>query len=97
MALGLPFVCFDLQESRRIAEGAAVFVPEGDVTALATAVVALLDDEPARRRLGETGRRRVRDELAWERQTPTYLSAIDASAGGSRVASASSSPRRIVP
>ena len=29
MAFGLPFVCFDLQESRRLAEGAAVARPAG--------------------------------------------------------------------
>ena len=78
MALGLPVVCFDLQESTLLADGAGVFVPAGDVPALATAVVELLDDPVTRKQLGETGRRRIVEELAWERQTPTYLAVLSA-------------------
>lgn len=77
MAFGLPLVCFDLQETRRIAVDAAVFVAPADTAALARAIVTLLDDAEARSRLGCVGRRRVRDELAWERQTPAYLAAIE--------------------
>ncbi len=77
MAFGLPLVCFDLQETRRIAVDAASFVAPGDVDALARMIVALLDDPEARSRLGRVGRERVRDELAWERQTPVYLDAIE--------------------
>jgi glycosyltransferase involved in cell wall biosynthesis len=76
MAHGLPFVSFDLQETRRLAAGCARFVSPGDVDALADAVVALLDDESERRRLGAAGRARVEDALAWERQTATYLRAV---------------------
>jgi glycosyltransferase involved in cell wall biosynthesis len=76
MAFGLPLVCFDLQETRRIADGAAVFVAPADTESLARSIVALLDDAGARERLGSVGRSRVRDDLAWERQTPTYLAAI---------------------
>jgi glycosyltransferase involved in cell wall biosynthesis len=76
MAFGLPLVCFDLQETRRIADGAAVFAAPADTESLARSIVALLDDAAARERLGSVGRSRVRDELAWERQTPTYLAAI---------------------
>jgi glycosyltransferase involved in cell wall biosynthesis len=76
MALGLPFVCFDLKETRRISQDAAVLVPPGDLSALADAVVALLDDAPGRRRLGSQGRSRVEQDLAWERQAPVYLAAV---------------------
>jgi glycosyltransferase involved in cell wall biosynthesis len=76
MALGLPVACFDLQESTLLATGAGVFVPAGDVPALAAAVVELLDDPVTRKQLGETGRRRIVEELAWERQTPTYLASL---------------------
>lgn len=77
MAFGLPLVCFDLQETRRIAVDAAAFVAPADTDALARAIVTLLDDAEARSRLGCVGRQRVRDELAWERQTPVYLNAIE--------------------
>ncbi|MDX6309251.1 MAG: hypothetical protein QOI06_2297 [Nocardioidaceae bacterium] len=76
MAFGLPLVCFDLQETRRIAVDAAVFVAPADTAALARSLVALLDDSRARHKLGSVGRARVREELAWERQTPVYLAAI---------------------
>ena len=76
MASGLPFACFDLPETRRLADGAAVLVPPPDVDALAQAVVGLLDDASARGRLAEAGRRAVRDTLAWERQVATYLGAV---------------------
>jgi glycosyltransferase involved in cell wall biosynthesis len=76
MALGLPVVCFDLRESRLLAEGAGVFVRPGDIDELAASVVALLDDPVERKHLGAEGRRRITEELAWERQTPVYLRAV---------------------
>lgn len=76
MAFGLPLVCFDLQESRRIAGDAGVFVAPGDVAELARTIVKLLDDADMRARLGSVGRQRVLDDLGWERQAPVYLSAI---------------------
>ncbi len=76
MALGLPVVCFDLPESRPLGEGAGVFVEPGDVDALAASVVALLDDDVERERLGVEGRRRITEELAWERQTAVYRRAV---------------------
>ena len=41
-------------------------VPERDPAALAAAVVELLGDPERAHRLGDTGRRRVRDELNWD-------------------------------
>lgn len=76
MALGLPFVCFDLQETRRISQDAAVLVPPGDISAFADAVVSLLEDASSRNRLGARGRCRVEEELAWERQAPLYLAVV---------------------
>jgi glycosyltransferase involved in cell wall biosynthesis len=76
MSFGLPFVCFDLLESRRLAEGAAVLVPAGDLERLTDEVIGLLDDPGRRQRLGDHGRRRVEQELAWERQVPAYVAAV---------------------
>jgi glycosyltransferase involved in cell wall biosynthesis len=73
MAHGLAFVCFDLPESRALADGAAVLAPPGDVGAVTNAVLSLLDDDHRRRRLGEAGRLRVENELAWEQQAEVYL------------------------
>lgn len=76
MAQGLPLVCFDLQESKLLADGAGIFTPAGDVQAIAAKVVELLDDPTTRKQLGDTGRRLITEQLAWERQTPIYLRAI---------------------
>lgn len=76
MAFGLPFVCFDIAETRRLASGAALFAPAGDVGALAEALVSVVDAEGPGRGLGEVGRRLVRDTLAWERQARTYLAVV---------------------
>jgi glycosyltransferase involved in cell wall biosynthesis len=75
MAFGLPFVCFDIAETRRLASGAAVLVEAGDVAGLGRALVELVDS-PDRRVLGEVGRRAVEKTLAWERQVPAYLAAV---------------------
>jgi glycosyltransferase involved in cell wall biosynthesis len=76
MGCGLPTVCFDLPETRRISNGAAVLVPPGDTKALANALLRLVDDPQRRRVLGMAGRRYVHDWLAWDRQSSGYLQAI---------------------
>jgi glycosyltransferase involved in cell wall biosynthesis len=76
MAHGLPFVAFDLRETRSIAQGAAAFAPPEDVDALARTIDDLLHDAARREALGRTGRERVRNELAWERQARGYLDVV---------------------
>lgn len=76
MSFGLTFVAFDLPETRRLAEDAAVYVPPGDLDALADSVVGLIDEEPRRRELGTAGRRRVETTLSWESQEAAYLAAV---------------------
>ena len=77
MAFGLPFVAFDLEETRTVAEGAATLVPPGDITRFAAAIDELLGDQRRRAHLGEAGRERVIGELAWDQQEKVYLSVID--------------------
>jgi glycosyltransferase involved in cell wall biosynthesis len=73
MAFGLPFVAFDVAETRIMGRGASVLVPPGDVESYARHVVALLGDATRRFELGETGRKRVKADLSWERQSAAYL------------------------
>ena len=73
MAFGLPFVAFDVEETRVMGRGASALVSPGDVEGYARQIIALLDDATRRFELGETGRERVRAELAWERQSAAYL------------------------
>jgi glycosyltransferase involved in cell wall biosynthesis len=73
MAFELPVVAFDLRETRVSAAEAAVYVEPNDEHAYAAAVVALMDDEPKRARLGKLGRMRVEQDLAWSHQERAYL------------------------
>jgi glycosyltransferase involved in cell wall biosynthesis len=73
MAFELPVVAFDLRETRVSAGDAAVYVEPNDERDYAKAIVALLDDEPRRARMGKLGRARVEQDLAWCYQERSYL------------------------
>jgi len=66
MAMGLPVVSFDLKESRVSAGDAAVYVANDDPRAMGEAIIQLLNDPERRSAMGEVGRARVRDGLAWD-------------------------------
>lgn len=76
LGAGLPLVAYDVQETRRLAEGAGVLVAPGDTETLARELVRLLDHPAERVRLGRVGRQRVQLQLAWERQSEVYLETI---------------------
>ena len=73
MAFGLPFVSFDLAETRALACEAAVYAPPGDVAGFARLIDELLGDPARRAELGQAGRRLVAERVAWDRQEDAYL------------------------
>jgi glycosyltransferase involved in cell wall biosynthesis len=73
MAFELPVVAFDLRETRVSAGEAAIYVTPNDTREYAAAIVDLLDDAPARARLGKAGRIKVEQELAWSHQERAYI------------------------
>lgn len=75
MALGLPVVQYDLVESRRTAEDAALYARPNDPLDMAEKVVRLADAPDERERLGLRGRQRVVERLAWRHQAPELLRA----------------------
>lgn len=78
MALGKPIVQFDLREGRFSAQEAAVYAdPRNQVADFAAKIVLLLDNPDERKRMGEFGRRRVEQELAWEYSVPNLLAAYE--------------------
>ena len=83
MAFGLPVVAFDLRETRVSAAEAAVYAEPNEVPEFAALLVELLDDEPRRRAMGTTGRRRVVDTLAWSHQQEEYVRVFRALTGSS--------------
>jgi glycosyltransferase involved in cell wall biosynthesis len=66
MAMGRPIVSFDLFEARVSAGDAAVYVQPNDELAFAKAIHALLQNPEQRRQMGESGYRRVAQELSWD-------------------------------
>lgn len=78
MALGKPIVQFDLTEGRVSAQDASLYAVRNDPIDLARKLVALLDDEPLRQRMGRAGQERVRTALSWDHEAPRLLAAYDA-------------------
>lgn len=65
MAVGVPVVAFDLEETKVSAADAALYATPNDPRGLAELVMRLLDDPERRRRMGEIGRERVSGPLSW--------------------------------
>ena len=76
MALGKPIVQFNLKEGRFTA-GAASLYSEGEdlVADFAEKILWLLDHPEERKRMGEFGRERVADHLAWNHSVDNLLAA----------------------
>ena len=77
MFFGLPVVAYDLHETRVSAASAGAYARANEERDLARTVVALLDDPARRAAMGESGRRRVRDVLAWDHSVAPLLAAYD--------------------
>ncbi len=75
MAVGIPVVAFDLEETRVSAGDAALYAPPNEPAGLATRIVELLDDPARRERMGALGRARIAGELGWERSAEQLLAA----------------------
>lgn len=82
MAFGKPQVMFDLKEGRASAGDAAVYVSGDSPRALAEAIARVLDDPEARRKMGEVGMRRIREEMNWRRSVESLLAAYRSLRGG---------------
>jgi glycosyltransferase involved in cell wall biosynthesis len=74
LALGKPVVAYDLLESRRTAEDAAVLVPPGDARAFAEQIARIGEDPALRCRLAHSARDRA-GYLTWERSESALLAA----------------------
>lgn len=77
MALGRPVVQFDLTEGRVSAGLASLYARPNDGAELADQIERLLENPTLRRQMGEYGRRRVEEKLAWEFSVPVLLDAYE--------------------
>lgn len=75
MSAGKPIVAFDLRETRRSAEGAALYARVNDVKDFAQKIATFIARPELRESTGRIGRQRIGQELAWDYSTPGLLSA----------------------
>ncbi len=73
MAFELPFVAFDMKETRRLAEAAAVYAKPNDWRDFARLICELLEDPERRAEMGRVGRAKVEQSLAWDHQKNSYV------------------------
>ena len=78
MALGKPIVQFDLIEGRFSSQDASLYARKNDAIDFAQKILYLLDHPEERVKMGECGRKRVENELAWDHEEPKLLAAYEA-------------------
>lgn len=78
MALGKPIVQFDVTEGRFSAQDTSVYAKPNDPVDFGEKIIELIDAEERRQRMGEFGRRRVNECLAWHHEQSKLLAAYDA-------------------
>jgi glycosyltransferase involved in cell wall biosynthesis len=83
MAFGLPFVAFDVTETRALAAGAAAYAPVGAVATFGRLLHELLGDAARREEMGRVGKARVANSIAWDHQEKAYLEVFEALTGSS--------------
>jgi glycosyltransferase involved in cell wall biosynthesis len=77
MALGKAIVQFDVAEGRYSAQQASLYAAANDPIDFGDKIIELIDNPDQRARMGEFGRRRLQDVLAWHHQVPTLHQAYD--------------------
>jgi len=78
MTLGLPFVAFDLEETRRTAGNAGLYAGTANSPReLADNLLLLADDSALRQLMGGIGKARASAELVWDRERDQLLAAYE--------------------
>lgn len=83
MALGKPIVQFESKEGKFSAQEASLYASKQDGAAgFAEKILWLLDRPEERSKMGEFGRKRIEEELAWQYSVPKLLAAYREALGG---------------
>ena len=77
MATGKPVVCFELPEHRFSAQGGAVYARSNDELDMARKILLLMDNPRLRKEVGDEGRARILNKLAWQNQAEALIQAYD--------------------
>lgn len=67
MAMGKPVVAFDLPETHYSAQDAALYATPNRYEEFADKIETLLDNAELRQQMGASGRKRIEEELCWDR------------------------------
>jgi glycosyltransferase involved in cell wall biosynthesis len=78
MAFAKPIVQFDVKEGRISAGEASLYAKPNDALDFAEKILKLIDNPLERVRMGNAGRQRLDNELAWKHQKQSLLRAYDA-------------------
>lgn len=73
MAMGRPVVSFALKETIESAGEASLYATPNNTDEFGDRIIELLDDPARREQMGDYGRRRVHDKLAWNHSEPYLL------------------------
>jgi glycosyltransferase involved in cell wall biosynthesis len=77
MAYGKPIIAFDLKETRFCAGNAAIYVRPNKEAEFSEAITQLMAQPELRKKMGTFGRRRVEDELRWNKVGRNLLASYD--------------------
>lgn len=77
MAMRQPIVAFGLTETRYTAGEAAVYVDSNDTAEFGDKIIEIIDDPDRRKKMGEFGRKRVEEALAWPHSKANLLRAYE--------------------
>ncbi len=77
MALEKPVVAFDLTETRVSCGGAALYAEPNSEIDLADKILEIAADPELRLRMGQQGRKRMEEQLAWRYSVPNLLAAYE--------------------
>lgn len=75
MSLGKPIVSYNLKETRFSAQQAALYATPNNEREFAEKIIELMDNPELREQMGNFGKQRVKNELAWEIVSENLLSA----------------------
>ncbi|MEZ5923355.1 MAG: glycosyltransferase family 4 protein [Hyphomicrobiaceae bacterium] len=73
MTLGIPFVAFDLDQTRQTAGSSCLYAKDNSPVDLAGQILRLVDDRPLAEATRAEGQRRLATELSWEREQAELL------------------------
>ena len=77
MAYAKPIIAFDLKETRFSAGEAAIYVQPNKEAEFAQAIVELMEQPELRKKMGAHGRRRIEQELQWNKVGGNLLAAYE--------------------